>query len=296
MARPSDLRSALGDRRAPRSGWSLRGRIDVRGLTEDVFDEDGNHSTRPLAGSPRQPACDHCGARLTKAYLIRNGDGEAIAVGSECCREFLGMSGMKAIAARIRASGAARKKREQAARAEREKAERIRLAEEAFTADADVYESLRARIPLGAGERRPFGHKSILDDFARQLAADRLLVLSARQVELARRLIAEETEQKASAPAVVAVRRSEGLELTDLAVELVRLREQDGRFGPVLKATLREPSGHLVWLQTGSGTKAAGLLRGLAPGDGVQITRATVSGQSDDRSMTFLRRPVLRAG
>lgn len=289
------MRGVFGAARAPVSEWVLLGRTDVRGMTEDLFDEQGNHSTRPLAGSPRQPVCDHCGARLTKAYLIRNAAGESIAVGSECCREFLGMPGARAITALIRAAKARRAEADRARRAEQEKAERLRIAEEAFLADRDVYDHLRARIPVPAGERYPAGHKPILDEFARQLAGDRLTVLSERQVELARRLIAEETEAKANAPALVRVLRREGTELTDLEVTLVRMRTDENRFGRVVKATLREPSGHLVWLQTGTGTKAARLLGELSAGDAVRITKATVSGQTEDRGMTFLRRASLAA-
>lgn len=292
-ARPRDVRGAFGAQRRPVSEWVLLGRTDVRAMSEDVIDEDGNHSTRPLTGSPRQPVCDHCGARLTKAYLIRNAGGESIAVGSECCREFLGMPGAQALGKLVRASAKRRAEREKAERAEREQAERLRIAEEAFLADADVYGHLRARIPHPSGERLPAGHKRILDDFARDLAGDRLLVLSERQVELARRLIAEEAEAKANAPEVVRTVRTEGAEVADLQVTLLRLREDENRFGRVLKATLREPSGHLVWLQTGTGTKAATLLEGLSAGDALRITKATVSGQTEDRGMTFLRRAAL---
>lgn len=289
------MRTLFGGPRTPASEWALLGRTDVRGMTEDVFDEDGVHTTRPLAGSPRQPACDHCGARLTKAYLIRNAAGEQIAVGSECCREFLGMPGTRALAALVRADRTRRAERERTERAEREEAERLRIAEEAFTADSDIYEHLRARIPVSAGVRYPVGHKPILDEFARDLARDRLMVLSERQVELARRLIAEEAEAKANAPAVVRMLRREGTEVSDLEVTLVRLRTDENRFGRVVKATLREPSGHLVWLQTGVGTRAGRLLEGLTAGDAVRLEKATVSGQTEDRGMTFLRRASLAA-
>lgn len=291
--RPRDMRGVFGSARAPVSEWVLLGRTDVRGMTEDVFDEEGNHTTRSLSGSPRQPVCDHCGARLTKAYLIRNAAGESIAVGSECCREFLGMPGAQAMRALVRAARTRRAEADRERRAQSEQAERLRIAEQAFLADRDVYDHLRARIPVPSGERYPAGHKPILDQFARELGADRLLVLSERQVDLARRLIAEESAQKAAAPATVRVLRREGSAVADLEVTLLRLREDHNRFGPVLKATLREPSGHLVWLQTSAGTKAAALLEGLEAGDGVRIAKATVSGQTEDRGMTFLRRATL---
>lgn len=255
--------------------WQLTGVADSR----EWRDLDPAKDTRPV--------CEHCGRPIRNVYRCQSREGVVLHLGSECAIDYLGMSGERAHAARVREQRAREKKE-----AEHKKLiERQRLAEEAFERDFDVYEFLRARDTTDQG----FGRQHVLDDMSRRVKGDPLLVLSERQVAYARTLIEREAELVARRSADVPKTFIDGYRIPRTAVTLQSVKVVNSHFGPMARAIFADEDGHRWMYRTGSGTKAGQMLLDAAHGSAFVLESGEVSGQTDDKCLTFLRRPRISA-
>lgn len=255
--------------------WQLTGVADSR----EWRDLDPAKDTRPL--------CEHCGRPIRNVYRCQNRDGMVLHLGSECAIDYLGMTGAKAHSAKAREQRARERKE-----AENKKIiERQRLAEEAFERDSDVYEVLRDRDTTDRG----FGRQHVLDDMSRRVKGDPLLVLSERQVAYARVLIQREAEMVARRSEDVPKTFIDGYRVPPMAVTLQSVKHVNSHYGPMARAIFTDEDGHRWMYRTGSGTKAGQMLLDAARGDAYVIESGEVSGQTDDKCLTFLRRPKIRA-
>jgi len=255
--------------------WQLTGVADSR----EWRDLDPGKDTRPV--------CEHCGRPIRNVYRCQRRDGIILHLGSECVTDYLGMSGEKAHA----------KRRREAAQRERRDTERSlqierqRLADEAFERDRDVYDLLRARDTTDRG----FGRQHVLDDMSQRVKADPLLVLSERQIAYARVLITREAELVAKRAADVPKTFIDGYALPRLETTLTSAKVVNSGFGPMARVIFTDGDGHRYMYRTGSGTRAGVMLLDASRGDRFVIEGATVTGQTEDRCLTFIRRPRVSA-
>lgn len=224
------------------------------------------------------------------AYRIEKDD-QVRVVGTGCCRTYMGIPGDQALAARMRE----RKASERAAAREKEKIERERLADEAFERDRALYEFLRSRVR--ADGRPEWVRDTRLDDFARRVRTDPLLILTPAQLRFVRTLIEREEAREAKwrereankCPELHA--RDESI--SGVTITIDTLTRSHGNFGPTVSVTGTSASGHRWWFRTGAHSRAGIQLESCATGDSITIERGTVTGQGDDRAITFLTRVSL---
>lgn len=293
--RPID--AALFAPRAKSPGWQITGVVDTRVWLFAKAQAAGEQLTARQANAKR-PLCEHCSAPIRHAYRIENSAGQRLILGSDCCRTFLGMTGLQAVAKRRRED---EKERLQAERKERERAqalERARLADEAFERDKDVYSALRARAKQPVSEREGL-RSPFLDDLTERIRKDRLLVLTPRQVAAARDALERERLQierarSWAADAVVEEHR-QGEKVQGRHCTLLNLRRQDSQYGERVRVIMRDAGGHKWLYRTGIDTTAGRLLIGLAEGAEIQLVQATVTGQAADRALTYITRAHLIA-
>lgn len=289
------IEAALFEPRKKSPGWQITGVVDTRVWLFAKARGAGEQLTARQANAKR-PLCEHCSAPIRHAYRIENSAGQRLILGSDCCRIFLGVTGQQAVAQRRREDEQERQQAERIVRERQEALERERLADEAFEQDRDVYSALRARAKQPPGEREGL-RSSFLDDLTERIRKDRLIVFSPRQISTARDALERERQQieraRAWAADAVIEDHPEGEKIGGRRCTLVDLRRQDSQYGERVRVIMRDAGGHKWMYRTGVDTAMGRLLTSLNPGDSVELLQATVTGQADDRALTYITRARL---